>query len=557
MTHLWNVLTDAAREETRLNLPLEGTGFPFRELLASAERTAGQIGAELAARGRTPRRIGILMNNGEPWVRGLLAALRLDAAAVPLPLPVAFAGAKAYADHLRRIAEKAELDAVLVDGSLGRLEGAVAAEIGAVALIDIARVPETGGPAAPVGPGGDALAVIQFTSGSTSAPKGVTLTHSNVLAGLEAILSATDWQREDALGLWLPLFHDMGLFSMLASLSVGSTVHLWKPSDFIRRPLKWLQSFSDARATSLPAPNFFYELLAKTAAEQGVPEGIDLSYWRTAGNGAEPVQARTLEEFTATFAPYGFPSWALLPLYGMAEATLIVTGTPHGGRRSLTVDRDRLGSGNGVRFTDAADARARTVVSCGTPVANIRLRIGDGTGAALPDGTVGEIQITGPAVTGGYLDLPVRDQPFTPDGWLRTGDLAFLHEGEVYVIGRAKDLIIVHGQNFYAEDVEEIVRTAPGLDKQRCAAFAWNGDGAGGGEGPERMVVLYETSYPSERLEALSASIRERLVDHLGLDRVEVRPVSPSSIPFTTSGKVKRHDARRLLAAPTSDEGNP
>jgi fatty-acyl-CoA synthase len=542
--HLWTVLAAAAGEDTALHLPMRDTPpVPLSTLMRRAEGTACQVLDRLGARPRL--RLGILMANGEPWVRGMLATLRLDGAVVPLPLPVAFAGVGLYVEHLRRVTATADLDAILVDGSIGRrLQDLITRELGDTVLIDITEVSEGPVPASAPGPGGDTTAVIQFTSGSTSAPKGVVLSHGNVLAGLEAIAATSCWRPDDTMGLWLPLFHDMGLFSLLAGFSQGSSVHLWRPADFIRRPMRWLASFAASGVTGLPAPNFFYDLLVAAAKEEGIPEGLDLTGWRAAGNGAEPVQGRTLAEFAATFAPYGFRARALTPLYGMAEATLIVTGSAEETRRArlLYADRDQLSAGQAVRQAVAGDAGAREVVSCGPPVANLELRIADEWGTPYPDRVVGEIQLRGPAVTRGYLGVAEPDQPFTADGWLRTGDLAFLDEGEVFVVGRSKDVIIVRGTNFYAEDVEEIVRTTPGLDRRNCAAFSWATEA-----GEERIAVLWETGHEAHTAHELALTIRARAIEHLGLDLVEVVPVAPSAIPFTTSGKVKRHEARKLL----------
>ncbi|MFB7470638.1 AMP-binding protein [Kitasatospora sp. NPDC056184] len=530
--HLWHLVAGAVHDGTVLTTPSRG-GEPVTgpQLVDRAERTAGQILAELPV-----RRAGLLMANGEPWVRGLLALFRLDAAAVPLALPVAFGGVDAYARHVRRIAEDGELDAVLVDGSVGaRILERVRAAVPGVRFLDIAEVPDERRELPPTGDG-DTPAVIQYTSGSTSAPKGVVLGHANVAAGLDAIAAGTRWRSDDHLGLWLPLFHDMGLFSLLNALRRGSAVHLWQPGDFVRRPLRWLSEFAAAGATTLPAPNFFYDHLTAAAAAQDVPDGLDLSRWRFAGNGAEPVQLRSLRAFQEAFRRYGLREQVVQPQYGLAEATLIVTTraplTPY---RAVTVDRAKLGPGDVVAAVSEDAPHGRTVVSCGPPVDGVALRIADpDDGSPLPAGTVGEVLIGGPPVTPGYLGLPPERQPFAADGMLRTGDLGFLLGGELHVVGRLKAMAVVHGQNYYAEDVEDVVRTTPGVDRRQCAAFAWDADG------DERMVVLWETGLDPDAAEAVGREIRTRLASRLGLGAVEVRPVAPSSIPFTSSGKVKR-----------------
>jgi fatty-acyl-CoA synthase len=534
LTNLWSFVSGSIRDEALLHTPGSGRD-PVRhgDLLAAAERTAGQV-VELLG-GRTPRRVALLLNNGEPWLRGLLATWRLGATAVPLPLPVAFAGPAAYLELLHRIARDAELDAVLIGGDVARVIKRLPDPVGGTPLIDVTEPVSTARPSLP----GKAqeLAVIQYTSGSTSRPKGVMLTHDNVASGLTSMRQAVRWTADDVAGMWLPLFHDMGLFSLLMSITTGATTWLWQPQDFVRRPMKWLAEFASTGATGVPAANFFYDMLVNAADRDGIPEDLDLSRWRLGTNGAEPVQRRSIEEFEAMFAPYGLRRGVVQPTYGMAEATLIVTfAHPLRPVRSLTVDRDRLARGDKVQRCEP-DERARTVVSCGSPVAGMAVRIGDENGVPVPDGVVGEVQINGPAVTRGYLNLPVHQQPFTGDGWLSTGDLGFVHDGELYVTGRLKDMIIVHGHNYYAEDVEDIVRSTAGVRRRRCVAFAAEVDGV------ERMVVLWETRLEADGAADLTEVIRRRLAERIGLDVVLPLPVPVSTIPCTSSGKVKRHAA--------------
>ena len=541
---LWHVVSAGVGDRTTLHLPGRGEPVAFTDLLAGSERTAGQIVAELD--GRAPDRIGLLLGNGEPWVRALLAVLRLDATAVPLPLPAAFGGADAYVAHLRRVAQDAVLDAVLVDGEFGpRTVGMLAAALGGTAhrpvrLIDVAEPAGTPGFAA-ARRGGERPAVIQYTSGSTTRPRGVVLSADNVATSLATMAERTDLSSRDVLGLWLPLFHDMGLFSLLTAASVGASVCLWRPGDFVRRPMTWLTEFAAARATCLPAPNFFFDHLVAAASVEGTPAGLDLSAWRFAINGAEPVQQRTVEAFTRTFAASGLRPDLIHPAYGLAEATLMVTFPElNAPVRHVWVDRGRLAAGDPVRPVGAGEPRARAMVSCGRPVPGMGMRTADADGTRCPEGTIGEVQISGPAVTAGYLDLPPDQQPFTPDGWLRTGDLGFVLAGELYVVGRIKDVIIVRGQNYCAEDVEEIVRVTPGMDRRVCAAFAGHADGQ------ERMVVLWETQLAPGEAAAVAARIRTRIGDHLGLGATQVVTVPPATVPHTTSGKVRRDAARRL-----------
>lgn len=574
MTHLWQIFTDAAKHGRALHLPMqEGQpAFPLAELLERAERTAADVIEQTSARNgsdRAPRRLGVLMNNGEPWVRSALAAFRLDAAIVPLPLPVGFVGAEAYTAHLARIAQSAELDAILIDDSLGpAIARRVASSLADTTFINVTEPGNTERtselPAIAEADAHSTLAVIQYTSGSTSAPKGVTLTHANVAAGLTAVTDGLGFTDEDCFGVWIPMFHDMGLFTVLSSLARGNSVCLWRPRDFVRRPLVWLDNFARSPATVMAAPNFCYDLLT-AAVRQDPPADLDLSKWRVACNGAEPVQRRTVEAFQEAFAPYGFRATTMEPVYGMAEATLIVSASDLSKPwRSLSVHRDRLQTGDEVRpLPDGAD-NARPVVSCGKPAPGLSLRIstadGDGTAPGsghASAGRVGEVQLSGPAVTGGYLNLPADQQPFTADGWLRTGDLGFVHDGELYLVGRVKDMITVRGQNFYAEDVEEIVRTVlaaeqPGSGAPRSAAIPWTAEGTDGGE-VERMVVLWETALDRQEAARLARVAGDQVKHQLGLDEVSVVPVPTAAIPHTTSGKVQRHGALGLYRSLADD----
>lgn len=557
MTDLWNQLTGACRPTTVLHLPAEGREVPFADLYRAAERTAGQLSAELPG-GDSPR-IGLLMANSEPWLRGFMATLRLGGTAFPLPMPTAFGGIQAYVHHLQAIAKDASLDVILVDRSFGKvLRKRVQDELSAVPFLDISEV--EGEPVTtpvPVGISGRA-AVVQYTSGSTGTPKGVVLTHDNIAAGLLAITETLSWSDSDAIAIWLPLFHDMGLFGTLASLSAGTSVCLWQPRDFVRAPLAWLYAMSKTCATVVPSPNFFYQSLATAAQHEPVPDDLDLSRLRVALNGAEPVRHQTQEEFHRVFAPYGLSAAAPCPTYGLAEATVAVSMCRDGiASRTVWISRDQHRVSDRVAFTDPSAPGARGVVSCGAATHGVRIRIADHDDADLGQGAIGEVQIAGGPVTAGYLNLLPEQQPITADGWLRTGDLGFLLDDELYLTGRLKNMIVVHGENYYAEDVESIFRGVPGAEASRCAAFPLTDT-----EGAESMVLLWETALEPAEAERLSLAGTDRIKSDLGLSAVEVFPVALQTIPHTSSGKPKRSALRDLCvtqglltpSAPTETE---
>ncbi len=532
MNALWDAVSTNARPRTALHLPFEGRSVPAAQLLADAERTATVIADQ--------RRVGILMANGEPWLRGLLACFRIGAAAVPIALPVAFGSNEGYQKHLRRIVEDAELETLLVDGQSPRLLSRLAT-LPNVRLVDITEVP---GPAGPVGKNPtDEFAVIQYTSGSTSAPKGVALTADNVLAGLAAIADGLGLTDADEIGIWSPLFHDMSLFGLLSHLARGYSVHLWRTTDFIRDTRRWLASAAASGVSVLPMPNFAYQRIVDAVEADGAPDGLDMSRWRLACNGSEPVQWSTLEAFNRVFGPCGFRPEAMLPCYGMAEATLVISlATLKDTPWHLTVDRFALAPGDEVvRVAPDAD-NARKVVACGPAAPGIALRI-DAPGA----GQVGEVQIRGAAVMGGYLGLPADQQPFTSDGWLRTGDLGFEAEGELFLVGRVKDMAVIRGQNYYAEDVEQIARHVQGFDIRVCAAIQ-----AGDGDF-EHIAVLVETPLEGAQATALTNAVEAAIAAELGPAVAFVHPVPVRSIPRTSSGKVRRQAARDLYQKTVKD----
>ena len=473
------------------------------------------------------------MANGEPWLRGLLACFRVGAAAVPIALPIAFGGGEGYGNHLRRVVEDAGLRTLLVDNQseallkrLGTLPG--------VELVNITEVPAPAGPL-PDSPG-DEYAVIQYTSGSTSAPKGVALTAFNVLAGLESIADSLELTEDDEAGIWLPLFHDMGLVSALTQLTRGYPIHLWRTTDFIRDTRTWLAGAAATDVTVLPMPNFAYQRLVDVVEADGVPDGLDLSRWRITCNGAEPVQWSTLNAFNRVFGPYGYRPEAMLPCYGMAEATLVVTwAAPKELPWHLTVDRFALAPGDAVvRVAPDADT-ARAVVAVGPAAPGMEFRID-----AAAAGRVGEVQIRGAAVMDGYLGLAPEQQPFTADGWLRTGDLGFEHDGELFIVGRLKDMAIIRGQNYYAEDVEQVARRAGGPGVRACAAVeVRDGD-------VEHLALLVETAAEGAEAATLARALEEAVAAELGPGVAVVHPVPVRSIPYTSSGKVRRRAAKDL-----------
>ncbi|MCY1021700.1 non-ribosomal peptide synthetase [Pyxidicoccus sp. MSG2] len=396
--------------------------------------------------------------------------------------------------------------------------------------------------------GADSLAFLQYTSGSTSAPKGVMLSHGNLLANEEMIQAGFGLDAHSVVVGWLPLYHDMGLIgNVLQPIHLGARGVLMSPLTFMQRPLRWLEAISRFRGTTSGGPNFAYELCVRKVSE-AEKATLDLSSWDVAFSGAEPVRADTLDRFSAAFASCGFRRDAFYPCYGLAEASLIVSGgAKEAPPRVLHVDRDTLARGTAV---DQAEGHA--LVGCGGALLEERLAIVDPESRVrCPDGRVGEVWASGAHVAGGYWNRPEESAATfgvrTADGdgpYLRTGDLGFVRDGELYITGRMKDLVILRGRNHYPQDLELTTeRSHPALRPGGVAAFSVDVDGE------ERLVVVQEMSPGRGEPEEILASIVERLAgEH------EVRPhavvlTAPGVVPKTSSGKVQRRACKQLFVS--------
>lgn len=527
--------------------PEAGVCFPsipaeitYRQLAESSRRMA----AGLLERGVRPGEpVGILCPNAPEFLESFFSVLMAGAAACPLPLPMGLRTVGAYVRRLGKIAEASGMRRVLVSDQFGPLSRRLGDALPEFELVRVGALAVDAVPVLPAVEAGE-LALVQFTSGSTAAPKGVRLTHRNVLAGLEAINTGIDLKNTDSGGFWIPLFHDMGLFGTISGILTGLPMHLWSPADFVKRPARWLREFLASGATITAMPNFAYDyLVAAVSPEEAA--ALDLSRWRISFNGADSISAKSVEAFLDRFAPSGFRPEAMFQVYGMAEATLAVTFPPLGrAPRFDWVDRDVLAESGRVERVSREAPRARGVASVGRPVAGIDLRIVDpATGAPAGEDAVGEIQIRGVPVTSGYLSADSADAcPMTPDGWLPTGDLAYRHDGEVFVTGRIKEMIKHRGASFYPQDVEAVAKAVSGIYKGRCVAVAGFGT-----EGHEDMLVVAETDLAGEAANRLTMDLRHRIQADLGLAQINVCLVAPSSLPRTSSGKFQRLAARELV----------
>lgn len=516
-----------------LVFPERGTTMSWRELEESSWRAAASLresgigGGELA---------GLLLRNDERFVPNLLGLWRLGAAGVPMPIPGAFADVDAYAEHIRGMIAAAGIECVVRDPSLPSPHREAIERAGShVVWIDGAVTPGERAPErVPARPSPADLALVQYTSGSSSAPKGVELTHANMTAAFDSFGLATELGPEDAWAVWMPLFHDFALVSTLTALWVGATVWAWQPTQFIRRPGRWLAEFGRNRLTHYSGPNFSFDLMCDSITDE-ILDGVSLDAWKVAVSGGEQVSAETVRRFTERFEPHGFRAQTMVPGYGMAEATLAITVSPlHTRPRVMTVSRDGLTDRRSAEQVPERAPNARAVVSVGRPAPGIALRVVDGLGEPLGERAAGEIQVAGPSITRGYRGAPDA----TRDGWLPTGDLGFLDARELFVTGRLKDVVNVHGIKYHPEDLEPVVAAIEGV--RRCCVV-------GEGETNERMAVIAETRAIGEELSRLRAAIRERLVRLLGIAEIQVYLVRPRMVLMTSSGKMRRQLMRRLL----------
>ena len=378
------------------------------------------------------------------------------------------------------------------------------------------------------------IAFVQFTSGSTSSPKGVALTHANVSANIDAFLgpSAVAASADDLGVSWLPLNHDMGLVGMaLGALYTGRSCVLLPPELFVRRPVEWLRAITRHRATVSFAPNFAFDLCVRRVKDLS---GLDLSSWRVAGCGAEPVHPPTLAAFAEKFAPAGFRDTSFLPCYGLAEHVLAATFPPRGRRpRIEVVSADGL---TGPRVAVANDDAGPSValVSCGSALPGHRLQIVGEDGRPVGERHVGEILLAGPSVMLGYYKQDALTAQTIRDGWLHTGDLGYLSGGELFVCGRAKDLIIVNGRKYHPQDLEWAVDALGGVRRGRVVAF-----GAVESGHADRVVIVVEPS-GTVAADVLTETIRREISSVFGLYVDDVAVVRSGTVGRTTSGKVQR-----------------
>ncbi|MBK5940178.1 AMP-binding protein [Halochromatium roseum] len=517
----------------------------YADLAEGAARMAGG----LRAAGLQPQQtVALMLPTGADYFQGFFGVLQAGGIPVPIYPP---ARPEQIEEHLRRhvgILTNAGARVLITLPEALRVARLLRAWVPSLQAV---LTPQSFADVTPAAltahPQPDDIALLQYTSGSTGAPKGVVLSHADLLANIRAMGSAVAARPDDCFVSWLPLYHDMGLIgAWLGSLCFGIPLVSMSPLSFLARPLRWLKAIDTHRGSLSAAPNFAYELCLKRIQDEDLDD-LDLSCWRRALNGAEPVGSETLRRFAERFGRCGLRAEALAPVYGLAEAAVGLTFPPATrGPVVDCIDRERFAvSGEALRMP-CQDTHAMQVVSCGRPLSGYRLRILDQDGQPRPERLEGRLYFQGPSATRGYYRNPQATAALIQDGWHDTGDRGYLAAGELYLTGRIKDLIIRGGRNLYPYEVEQAVGELSGVRKGCVVAFA----AADEAHGSERLVLVAETRErdPTRRT-ALLQRVRARATEVLGSPPDEILLVPPRSVLKTSSGKLRRGATRERWSA--------
>ncbi len=524
----------------------------FAELHEQASRHAAAFAAHGVRRGD---RIVMALPDERQFVAAFFGAIYGGFIPVPIYPPLTLGRLGSYLDHVEHIVRRSGAVGILTDRRvrrvLGSLLGGALRWIAVPSELDLDAAPVQMTPL-----GTEEPAFIQFTSGSTAHPKGVVLPHRALLANTHAIsYEGFDVTPDDVGCSWLPLYHDMGLIGfVIASLWQSTPVVFLPPLLFLKRPAEWLRAMAKHRATITVAPNFAYGLATKRVRERDL-EGIDLSHVRIAGCGAEPIQIDTLEAFADRFAQVGFRREAFMPCYGLAEASLAVTifDTTRPAQADRILVEPLVDERRAVPAPPDSNGEAvAAIVNCGRWFREHEVRIVDEEGNVLPERRVGEIVVRGPSLMAGYYDDEEATRQALRDGWLHTGDMGYLAEGELHVCGRIKDVIIVAGRNYYPTDIEWAAEQIPGIRRGNVVAFGLPAPAGG----HEQVVVVAETRETDPaRLDELGREVRAKVLESVGLRVDDVVLLPPSSLPKTSSGKLQRRRTRQLYIDGALQEG--
>lgn len=521
-----------------------GTLLSYGELRERATRIAAGL-QQLELRPLDP--VALMLPTHPDFLVAFFGVLLAGGVPVPLYPPMRPGELADYWHRQAGILRNCGARILLVDASIQSHQHLVRSVTGPVEHIVTVTELSDSPPLQSVALSPDDLAMLQYTSGSTADPKGVMLTHRNMLANLRTMGSAIRVSADDVFVSWLPLYHDMGLIgACLGTLYYGIPLVLMPPQTFLLRPERWLWAIHRYRATLSAAPNFALELCVYRVPDSAI-QGLDLSRWRLAFCGAEPVFEETLARFSQRFASFGFRREALFPVYGLAENTLGLTFPPIGRvPKMLRVARDPFLQRGVAQPAQGTDTLA--FVSCGQPLPGHEIRIVDEGDRELPDGTQGSVQFRGPSATSGYFHATEITRHLFHGSWLDSGDLGFIFEGELYLTGRVKDLIIRAGRHIHPQAIEQMIGSVAGVRRGRVAVFG----SYAGNEGTERLVVVAETRVTDvAALAALRAQVNTVAEDFTGGPADEVVLTPPGSVLKTSSGKLRRSACRAAYEAGT------
>ncbi len=516
--------------------------YPFAEM----REDAIDMARRLIALGIKPLdRVALVAETGPEFAALFFGVVYAGAWPVPLPLPTSFGGRDSYIDQIRVQLASCDPALLIYPPELAQMAGE-AARLAAVEGMNWAALAATPAPdtALPSATKHD-IAYLQYSSGSTRFPHGVAVTHHALLNNLAAHSHGMEVIESDRCISWLPWYHDMGLVGcFLSPIANQVSADYLKTEDFARRPLAWLDLITRNTGTTISySPTFGFDICSRRMSSQTrAADRFDLTRWRLAGNGADMIRPDVMQAFVDAFAGAGFPATAFLPSYGLAEATLAVSIMPPGeGIRVELVEETQL---SGVAAGQDRPQRYRAIVNCGKPVRDMRIEIREEDGTPLPERAIGKLWCKGPSIMAGYFRDPEATAACMVDGWLDTGDMAYMSDGYIYIVGRAKDMIIVNGRNHWPQDIEWAVEQLPGFKAGDIAAFAIT---TPGGEETPAVLVQCRTSDDRER-SRLRDEIRERVRSVTGMNCV-IELVPPRTLPRTSSGKLSRAKARNLYLA--------
>ena len=545
---------DLAAESTRgvtfVDLSEREVHHPWLEIAARAR----EVAAGLREAGIVPGdRVALLLRTGPAFLECFYGTLYAGAVPVPLYPPVRLGRLDDYhaatASMLQRVGAAIAVSETPLSRLLGPALERARPRLGLRLHGSLHRAGTYQGVIDP-----DALALIQFSSGSTVDPKPVCLTHRQVQIHVATLMQIVQPRSDDLYVSWLPLYHDMGLIgALLTTVAYPGPLVLIPPEFFLARPILWLRALSRHRGTISGAPNFAYGLCQKRIAEDELA-GLDLSAWRLAFNGAEPISAEVVRRFLARLGPHGLRPEALRPVYGLSEAALALTFPPARARLlSVRADGQALAAEGVLRRAASAETPTgvRELVAVGPPIAGTEIALRDALGQEVGEGQVGRIFARGPSILREYFGDPAATARSVVEGWLDTGDLGLVCEGELYIVGRAKDVVIVRGANHPPQEFEDCLEGLAGL-RAGCAValgFVPEATADGSGSDGEELLLLAEWATPPAEPETLITRMREAVLARTGIRPHTVELLAPGTLPRTSSGKLRRAEALRLYQA--------